>query len=177
MVPDIVAEGLNVLFVGYNPGRESEASGHHFAGRGNLFWALVYEAGLTDRRLDPAEDHLLLFWKLGITNLVERMTPGSGDLTPAEMEEGGALLRERVGRLKPRVAAFLGKEVYRYYRPPAARPRVVAWGLKPDRLIDGVLEFVLPNPSARSTIPYDLRLRYFRELRGIVTWGLPDPHR
>lgn len=174
MVPDVVADGLDVLFVGYNPGRESERRGHHFAGRGNLFWALLYEAGLTDRRLEPAEDHWLLYWRLGITNLVSRMTPGSADLARAEMEEGGALLRERVGQLKPRVVACLGKDVYRYYRPAARRPTALTWGLQPEPLTDEVIEVVLPNPSARSTVPYGLRLRYFRELKGIVRWGISD---
>jgi 5-formyltetrahydrofolate cyclo-ligase/TDG/mug DNA glycosylase family protein len=38
--------------------------------------------------------------------------------------------------------------------------------------VDGMWDFVAPNPSRRSTIAYDLRLRYFRELKGLIRWGL-----
>ena len=42
-MPDYLAPGLDVLFVGINPGRRSAATGHHYAGPGNHFWPLLYE--------------------------------------------------------------------------------------------------------------------------------------
>ncbi|CAB1130223.1 G:T/U mismatch-specific uracil/thymine DNA-glycosylase [Candidatus Hydrogenisulfobacillus filiaventi] len=166
-VPDILGPGLAVLFVGYNPGRYSGAGGHHFAGPGNLFWALLYESGLTGQRLSPERDHELLLWHLGVTNLVARVTPGSADLTVAELAAGADRLRSLLRRWRPRAVAFLGKDLYRAYAGwSASRP--VEWGLQPVPAAPGVGAWVLPNPSRRSTVPYGLRLHLFRRLAEVV---------
>ncbi|MGC8486773.1 MAG: mismatch-specific DNA-glycosylase [Clostridia bacterium] len=171
MVADVLAEGLRLIFVGYNPGRHSEATGHHFAGPQNLFWPLLYDAGLVPRRLRAEEDREVLLYGIGITNLVERMTPSSGDLTPSEKEAGGRRLREKIGQLTPTLACFLGKDVYRAYAGLAVS-RPVLWGLQEAAVIPGVRDYVAPNPSPRSTVPYGVRLKLMRELQGILTYGL-----
>lgn len=164
---DIVAPGLDVLFVGYNPGVASLAKGHHFAGPGNYFWALLFESGLTGERLTPERDREVGRWSLGISNIVDRMTPGSADLRPDELKAGGERLWAKIARYQPRVACFLGKDIYRHYaRLSAAAP--IAWGLQPSARCEGVAEFVAPNPSRRSTLPYVMRLNYFRELKALV---------
>jgi TDG/mug DNA glycosylase family protein len=37
LLPDVVANGLNVLFCGINPGLTTATTGHHFARLGNRF--------------------------------------------------------------------------------------------------------------------------------------------
>ncbi len=170
---DITMPDLDVLFVGYNPGLKSEQTGHHFAGPGNLFWALLAESGLTGRRLTYHEDHELLYWRIGLVNLVDRATPGSADLSAEELVLGAEGLRRKVAEIAPKIVAFLGKDIFRSYRQ-WPKSRMVSWGIQPDGLNAGVWEAVLPNPSRRSTTPYDLRLRYFREVKGLAQWG-PHP--
>lgn len=172
-LPDIVMPGLDVLFVGYNPGMKSEETGHHFAGPGNLFWALLADSELTGHRLGYANDSDLLLWKLGLVNLVDRPTPGSADLTPDELRTGSVRLQGKVSRLVPKVTAFLGKDIFRSYRQ-WAKTVPCNWGIQRDGLVNGVWEAVLPNPSRRSTMPYELRLRYFREVKDLAQWG-PHP--
>lgn len=172
-LPDIVMPGLDVLFVGYNPGLKSADTGHHFAGPGNLFWALLADANLTGHRLTWQEDHQLLVWRLGLTNLVARETLGSADLGPDERRSGARVLRHKIAQLNPKIVALLGKDIFRAYRNLPSNAGI-AWGIQPDGLVTGVWEAVLPNPSRRSTMPYDLRLRYFSELKGLVEWG-PHP--
>ena len=46
-VPDVIAKGLHVLFVGINPGLYSAAVGHHFARPGNRFWPVLSLSGFT----------------------------------------------------------------------------------------------------------------------------------
>ncbi|MGZ4115799.1 MAG: mismatch-specific DNA-glycosylase, partial [Actinomycetota bacterium] len=58
-IPDVLAPGLRVLFVGINPGLYSGAVGHHFARPGNRFWKALHGAGFTDRVLEPSEDGTL----------------------------------------------------------------------------------------------------------------------
>ena len=48
MLPDYLSPGLKVVFVGTAAGERSAARGHYYAGRGNKFWELLWEAGLTD---------------------------------------------------------------------------------------------------------------------------------
>lgn len=167
MVSDIVAEGLDVLFVGYNPSLKSDQLGHHFAGPGNLFWSLLADAALTSHRLAFDVDRDLLRYQIGIVNLVDRPTAGSADLDPAECRQGAIRLRSRVQGLKPHVVAFLGKEIFRHYRG-MARSAPCSWGAQPHALVEGVQEWVVPNPSRRSTLSYSVRLGYFRALAQAV---------
>lgn len=163
-VPDCVAPGLRILFVGINPGTRSGETGHHFAGPSNLFWKLLHESELTPARLRPEDDRRLPELGLGVTNVVDRPTPGAGDLAWDELVAGGRRLREKVAALRPRVVCLLGKDVYRAY---AGLPRsaTVAWGPQERAVVPGVRDFVVPNPSGRSTLPYAERLRWMRELR------------
>jgi mismatch-specific thymine-DNA glycosylase len=156
-LPDILNDNLWVLFVGYNPGRFSIQRGHHFAGPENDFWPLLFESGLTGRRLGYRDDRELLVWNLGVTNVVDRMTPSSQDLRREELVEGGYRLRQKVWQLRPRVVCCLGKDVYRAYADRRARD-AVAWGPTPHPVVEGVLDVVAPNPSRRSTVPYATRL-------------------
>lgn len=166
-VPDVLAPGLAAVFVGLNPGRASASHGHHFAGPGNHFWRLLHEAGLTPRRLRPEEDRLLPAFGLGVTNIVARASRGEADLRWEELVAGGEALRAKIARVRPRLVVLLGKQVYRAYAGlPRSAP--VEWGPQPRETVPGVGEFVAPNPSPRSTVPYDLRLELFRQVRDLV---------
>ena len=141
-IPDIIAPGLLVLFCGINPGLYSGVTGHHFARPGNRFWPTLHAAGFTPRRLQPSEERELLPLGYGITNLVARATATADELAPAELVAGGALLREKVGELRPRILAVLGVTAYRAaFGQPRATP-----GRQDARLGD-TLVWVLPNPS------------------------------
>ncbi len=166
-VADVIAPGLAVLFVGLNPGRWSATFGHHFAGPGNHFWRLLHEAGFTPGRLSPDREGELLRHGIGITNVVGRPSRGENELSWEELEAGGAALREKVARFRPRVVALLGLNVYRAYCGlPLGAP--VQWGLQARQTVPGVLEFVAANPSPRSTLPYAARLDQFRALRALA---------
>ncbi|HEY8417756.1 MAG TPA: 5-formyltetrahydrofolate cyclo-ligase [Limnochordales bacterium] len=165
--PDVLAPGLNVLFVGLNPGRKSASVGHNFAGPGNHFWRLLHEAGFTPRRLAPHEEDELLQYGVGITNIVSRASRGEHELTWEELAAGAAGLREKVRRFRPRVVALLGKNVYRAYAG-LTQSAAVEWGKQPTSVVEGVIDFVAPNPSARSTVPYETRLHLFRTLRNLL---------
>ncbi|MBX6377887.1 MAG: 5-formyltetrahydrofolate cyclo-ligase, partial [Clostridia bacterium] len=39
------------------------------------------------------------------------------------------------------------------------------WGLQPRQTVPGVAEFLAPNPSPRSTVPYATRLACFVAIR------------
>ena len=83
-VPDVLAPGLRIVFVGINPGRVSSAAGAHFANPRNDFWRLIHAALLTSRLYEPSEQFSLLEEGIGVTNAAYRTTPGSGDLRRAD---------------------------------------------------------------------------------------------
>src|SRR5436190_23873724 len=112
-VPDVIAAGLDVLFVGINPGLYSAAVGHHFARPGNRFWPALHAAGFTPRRLSPADESELLVAGCGITNLVSRATATAGELSAVELARGARRLVAKVGRYRPAVVAFLGVSAFR----------------------------------------------------------------
>jgi len=141
-IPDVLAPDLDVLFCGINPGLYSAATGHHFARPGNRFWPALHRSGFVPRQLHPAEQELLLGYRLGITNVVARGTARADELTPAEFVAGGRILADKVRRYRPRWLAVLGVTAYR-----------TAFGFRDARVgrqdcsIDGTHVWVLPNPS------------------------------
>ncbi|EFL21128.1 G/U mismatch-specific DNA glycosylase [Streptomyces himastatinicus ATCC 53653] len=142
IVPDVVGDGLRVLFCGINPGLMTAATGHHFARPGNRFWPVLHASGFTPRLLHPSEQGELPSYGLGITNVVARASARADELTDEEYREGGRILEEKVRRLRPRWLAVAGVTAYR-----------VAFGDKrakigpQERTIGGTRIWALPNPS------------------------------
>jgi TDG/mug DNA glycosylase family protein len=162
-VPDLLAPGLGVLFVGINPGRRSAAAHAHFANPRNDFWRLVHESGLTPELLGPERQREALSHGIGITNAALRTTPGSGDLRAADFAGAADRLEHLAVTLRPAVLAFVGKEAYR-----GAFGERPALGLQERRLGDARL-FVLPSTSpANATVPYAERLTWFRALGALI---------
>jgi TDG/mug DNA glycosylase family protein len=141
-VPDVLAAGLDVVFVGINPGLWSGAVGHHFARPGNRFWKALHRSGFTDRELSPHEEAELLAFGLGVTNLVARSTATAAELSAGEMREGARSLAERLAPLRPRVVAVLGIGAYR----TAFDRRRASLGPQQEPL-GGSRLWLLPNPS------------------------------
>lgn len=141
-VPDVIAAGLTVLFVGINPGLYSAAIGHHFGRPGNRFWPALYQAGFTPRLLRPDEDGELLSWGLGITNLVARTTTAASGLAVVELRRGRVMLEEKVARYAPAWVAFVGIGAY----ATAFGRRHVPLGEQAERIGDSRV-WVLPNTS------------------------------
>jgi double-stranded uracil-DNA glycosylase len=149
-LPDRIGPGLQVLFVGINPGIRSALTRHHFAGHSNRFWRLLYESGLVPERLTAEDDWRLPEFGCGLTNLVRRATAGIGDLTRADYAGGRRRLFGTVGRYRPRVVALLGVTLYRaLFAPTGAAGREPTLGLRRET-IEAIPVFVLPNPSGRN---------------------------
>ncbi|MGW3076800.1 MULTISPECIES: G/U mismatch-specific DNA glycosylase [unclassified Kitasatospora] len=163
-IPDVSGPGLRVLFCGINPGLWSGATGHHFARPGNRFWPALHRSGFTPRQYRPDEQQELLALGLGITNVAPRTTAKADELTAEELREGGAALRERVLRLRPRVLAVLGIGAYR----TAFGQRRAVLGRQPEGIGDTEV-WVLPNPSGLNAhYTLDGLAEEFRRLREAV---------
>lgn len=160
-VPDLVQDGLRVLFCGINPGLYTAAIGHHFGRPGNRFWPALYGAGFTTRLLYPWEERELLDAGLGITNVVPRTTATAAELNAEDYAAGGKQLVATVERYQPKVLAVLGVGAYR----SAFGRKTATLGLQEEK-IGTTNIWVLPNPSGLNA-NYQLvdLIRLFSELR------------
>jgi TDG/mug DNA glycosylase family protein len=165
-LPDLIDDGVKLLFTGINPGLRSVAVQGHFAPRGNRFYPALLRAGITGHLVDAsagltdADRAYLLGRGIGITSLVARATASADELGPAELTEGTRRLTATVRRFRPQVVAILGITAY---RTAFARPRATT-GRQPEDLAGAQL-WVVPNPSGRNAhAPLDTLAAAYREV-------------
>ena len=113
LLPDAIAPGLLVLFVGLNPGIETARTGHAYAHPSNLFWKLLFSSGVTPRPCRAHEDRdLPLLYGLGFTNIVARPSRNGSELSRAEMDDGVAALHGKARRWRPEAVCVVGKSIW-----------------------------------------------------------------
>lgn len=144
-LPDYLEMNLDMVFVGINPSLMAAHRGRYYAGPGNHFYKLLHESGLTPRCLTYEEDHKLLQYGIGLTNIVTRATKSSADLKRTEIKEGSKIVEEKLKLYKPKIAVFNGKCIYEVF---ANKVGNFNFGLQPDRIGD-IVFWVTPSSSAR----------------------------
>lgn len=158
---DIIGYNLNILFVGYNPSLRSAELGHHFAGRGNNFWRLLYRSGLTGELFKFEQDRDLLKLGCGITNIVDRPTKAADEITKEEYAGGKIKLRKKVEKYRPLVVCHVGIGVYRTY----AGKSKATWGPQETQIVSGVVDYIVPNPSGLNRMSAEEQLTHYRKLQ------------
>jgi TDG/mug DNA glycosylase family protein len=104
MLADHLAPNLAILFCGTAAGHRSAALGHYYAGPGNKFWRLLADTGLTPRRLRPDEDHLLLGFGFGLTDLAKGVSGMDHEIPKAAFAP--LALAALISRWRPLAVAF-----------------------------------------------------------------------
>ncbi len=154
-LPDLLRDGLDIVFVGINPSLYSVAQGHYFARKTNRFWPCFSRSRLSEKvrrglrveRLEPHHDKFLPDYGFGFTDLVKRPTANVRDLRAGELAGGGAALIAKLERFRPRLVCFHGVTIYRAVAPALGLTvadfalGLQSGGIGPARL------FVVPNPS------------------------------
>ncbi len=159
-LPDYLRPGLDIVFIGYNPGERSARLGHYYAGPGNVFWPLLYESGLVAEPLTFRDDHRILESGIGLTDLVRRWSRSSSDLARTETSEGAANVRVKLLATLPLIACYNGQGVFQHMFGRACPP-----GPQEER-IGRAATFVVPSTSARNgRFRREEKLHYFRELK------------
>jgi double-stranded uracil-DNA glycosylase len=154
-LPDLLRDGLDIVFVGINPSLYSVARGHYFARASNRFWpcfsasrlSAAARAALAVERLEPAHDRALLAHGFGFTDMAKRATARASELIPGELEAGVRRLLGLLERHQPGIACFHGVTGYRPLKlrleAPPGDPDL---GPQSPR-IGRTRLFVVPNPS------------------------------
>ena len=87
-LPDYLKPGLDIVFIGINPSLTAAYTGRYYSGPGNHFWKALYLSGVVTEPMGPTDDHKLLDFGIGLTDIVPRATRGSTDLSKSEIIEG-----------------------------------------------------------------------------------------
>ncbi|XP_033100399.1 uncharacterized protein LOC117103883 isoform X2 [Anneissia japonica] len=168
ILPDHLKLGLDIMIIGINPGLFAAYKGHHYAGPGNHFWKCLYLSGLIPEPMTAMDDYKLLDFGIGFTNIVERTSRGSADLTKKEIKEGAKILLEKVKQFKPKIAVFNGKGIYEVFN--GSKNFEVGRQPEPMEGTDTVV-YVMPSSSARCSqfpraqdkVKFYLKLKELRE--------------
>jgi TDG/mug DNA glycosylase family protein len=157
-LPDHLRRGMKLIVVGCNPGDRSARVGHYYAGRGNQFWPLLYDAGIVPELLESKDDKRVIEFGVGLTDLVKRATRGVEEIERHEFAEGRILLAQKLAEYGPRVVAFNGKMVYEKFAQCKCK-----LGLQKKKVY-GAHVFVLPSTSSQNAAGQGVKRRYFRQL-------------
>lgn len=154
VLPDVIAPGLRVLFVGTAVGSASARARAYYAGPGNEFWPTLHTIGLTPRQLRPDEYATVLDYRIGLTDVC-KIDSGSD----AEVGTAGFDVRRFTALIaanRPALIGFNGKGAAR-----AVLGVTVGYGPYGERLA-GALPFVLPSTSGAARGYWDLR--YWKQI-------------
>lgn len=173
LLPDRLANGLDIVSIGINPSLYSVKRGYHFARPGNRFWPAFNAAGLVAEPIEPGKTALLRLlrrYRIGFTDIVRRPTARADQLSDEDFRVGARALQRKLLRLQPRIAWFQGITAYsKYLQHTAGVKRPVKSGLQAEK-IGATQVFVTPNPSGanpaanpRALLEYFIALRKLRD--------------
>ena len=152
ILPDILAPNLDIVFCGTAVGNVSAQRGAYYAGPGNMFWPTLHAVGLTPRRLQPEEYRDVLFFGLGLTDLVKSVSGVDTQLSDHHFDQDG--LHATILRYEPKIVAFTSKRAGSEF---LCRP--VAYGVQSER-VGATALFVLPSPSGAARRWWDVTQRH-----------------
>ncbi|XP_002154615.2 G/T mismatch-specific thymine DNA glycosylase [Hydra vulgaris] len=179
-LPDYMRNGLDIVFVGINPGLAAAFSGKYYTGPGNHFWKCLYLSGLIDKPFTSNDDQKLLDYNIGFTNMVSRTTKGSNDLCKEELIAGSKVLKEKIQLYRPLIVVFNGKISYQVF----SGKKDFFFG-KQSELVEGTDThiWVMPSSSARCAqlpraedkVPFFTGLKRFcLYLKGVGTCSVDE---
>ena len=106
-LPDYLRPGLDLIFIGINPGLYSVRRGHYFARSTSRFWPAFSRSKLSERirrelRVDtllPEHDSELPRFGIGLTDVVKRPSGNAAELTGNDFAKWLPVLLEKLHRL------------------------------------------------------------------------------
>lgn len=150
-VPDLLADGLQLVFCGTALGRISAERRAYYANPGNFFWRTLHQVGLTPQRFAPEEYARLLPLGIGLTDLCKAHFGNDNEL-PADGLDTAAL-RKKLLHYQPAVLAFTSKAgASAFLGRPTGR---IALGFQPES-VGRTRLYVLPSPSGQARIYWDI---------------------
>lgn len=82
MLPDYLAPNLRAVICGVAASRRSGELGRYYAGPGNRFWPVLYEAGLVRAPLQVGDEAQLLAQGIGLTDIAKGVSGMDHQIDP-----------------------------------------------------------------------------------------------
>jgi TDG/mug DNA glycosylase family protein len=151
-LPDQLAPGLRLVFVGTAASKRAAATGHYYAHPGNRFWRTLHTIGLTPRLYQPHEFAALLDLGIGFTDLCKQ---GAGmDHVALKAGVDVVAFAAKMRRHRPRTIAFTSKKAASlFYGKPTS---MIALGKQAPH-DDFPDVFVLASPSGAASGAWTLQ--------------------
>lgn len=145
--------GLDLVFVGINPGEVSARRGHYYAHPGNGFWKALSASPLVHEDLGPNDDRMLPSrYAIGFTDVVKRVVTDSSEVTDAELHAALPAFRARIAYARPRAVCFTTTRGFHVCFPGVRAAS--EWGRQPvslpGRAPAGSEVWVMPSTSGRA---------------------------
>jgi double-stranded uracil-DNA glycosylase len=145
VLPDVLAQGLRIVFCGTAAGTESARQRAYYAHPQNRFWRVLHEAGLTPRRLAPVEYSMLPDFGLGLTDIAKFASGMDSQLPRGALGRAPCeLLFAKIALAAPRILAFTSLTAGRRYLGRGD----AGYGLQPEKIL-------LPSPSPTANWKWD----------------------
>ena len=166
-LPDYLVPGLDIVFVGINPGAYSAQVGHYFATPQNRFWHALNRSGLVDagRELGPEDDARMSEYGIGFTDVVKRPSNSASNLCAEDYRRWAPMLNRKLAECRPLIACFHGVTGYRncllYGEGVKEAPQLGPQ----ERIIGASRVYLVPNPSpANAVFSLDTLVEWYRRL-------------
>ena len=179
-LPDYLRPGLDVVFVGINPGAYSASVGRYFATPQNRFWRALSRSGLVtaERDLIPGDEAWLVERGVGFTDVVKRASNSASSLRAADFRRWAPVTKENLASAAPLVVCFNGITGYKWFLQYAEgdKRKEVTLGEQTERIGESRV-FVAPNPSpANASYSLDDITSWYRLLAALVARVKEERH-
>ena len=166
-LPDVLAPGLDVVFVGTAAGTRSAEEGVYYAHPGNKFWRTVIAFGLLPAGFAPADFRRAPEHGIGFTDMCKKRSGSDAAIGNDGFDR--ARFERSIRRAMPRAVAFTSKKAASAWLGVATAK--LRYGEQ--RAVDGFPAlFVLPSPSGAASGHWDAA-----PWRALAAWVRRRPRR
>jgi len=149
-LPDVLAPGLDVIFVGTAAGRRSAEAGVYYAHPGNKFWRTVIAIGLLPDGFAAADFRRAPEHRIGFTDMCKKRSGSDAQIGDDAFDR--KRFERAIRKARPRAVAFTSKKAASaWLGVPTSRLR---YGPQ-DAQEDFPPVFVLPSPSGAASGHWD----------------------
>ncbi len=164
-LPELLRPGLDLVFVGINPGERSARAGHYYGHPDTGFWPALSASGLVPEPLGPVQPEddrrLPACCGIGFTDVVKRVVTDSTRVGAAELRAAAPAFRRRIAYASPRAVCFTTTRAFDVLYPGVRSSE--QWGRQPLE-IEGAAAWVMPSTSGRAAGYREHVQRVLREL-------------
>lgn len=107
MLPDYLAPHLRAVICGVAASRRSGELGRYYAGPGNRFWPVLFEAGLVSVPMQIGDEAALLAQGIGLTDIAKGVSGMDREIAQSAFTPDR--VREIFARIKPQAIGFNSK--------------------------------------------------------------------